>query len=285
MPLPPFRQAKESLGGRLRDLRKDAQLSGRQLAALAGWPPSKISKIEYGKQAPSEADIRVWCGHCRAAGQVPDLIASVRNIESQYVEVRRGLGTGTRRRQDASVRLVEQAMLVRAYDPLIVYGLLQTAEYARAVISQVIEFFEIPNDLEDGVRSRMDRQRFLYKGDRRFHVILGQQALLTMIGGADVMRGQLDRLLAVSSMPSVRLGIIPAAAAVRVLPTNAFAIYDDRLVKAETFSAELTISSPREIAVYARAHERLALSAVAGKDARALISSALRGLADGGRAN
>jgi transcriptional regulator with XRE-family HTH domain len=53
-------QAKEALGHRLRDLRKDAGLTGRQLALLAGWPNSKVSKIEYGKQTPTEDDIRLW---------------------------------------------------------------------------------------------------------------------------------------------------------------------------------------------------------------------------------
>ena len=97
-------QAKEALGNRLRDLRKDAGLTGRQLALLAGWQSSKVSKLEYGKQTPTEADIRVWCEHARAADQVADLVAAVRNIEAMYVEWRRKLRTGTRRRQQAQIR-------------------------------------------------------------------------------------------------------------------------------------------------------------------------------------
>ncbi|MGH3900805.1 MAG: helix-turn-helix domain-containing protein [Pseudonocardiaceae bacterium] len=79
-------QARETLGYRLRDLRKDAGLTGRGLATLAGWNSSKISKIEYGKQTPTEDDIRVWCHHCQAHDQIPDLIATVRNIEAMYTE-------------------------------------------------------------------------------------------------------------------------------------------------------------------------------------------------------
>jgi transcriptional regulator with XRE-family HTH domain len=79
-------QAKEALGARLRDLRRDAGLTGRQLAVLTGWPSSKVSKIEYGKQTPSEDDIRVWCQHARAEDQEADLIASVRDIETMYIE-------------------------------------------------------------------------------------------------------------------------------------------------------------------------------------------------------
>src|SRR4051812_22751947 len=82
-------QAKEALGGRLRDLRKDAGLTGTRLALLAGWHSSKVSKIEYGKQAPSEEDLRTWCGHCGALDQVDDLIATARDIEAMYVDWRR----------------------------------------------------------------------------------------------------------------------------------------------------------------------------------------------------
>ncbi|WP_245974636.1 Scr1 family TA system antitoxin-like transcriptional regulator [Thermomonospora umbrina] len=56
----------------------------------------------------------------------------------------------------------------------------------------------------------MERQQYLYRGDRRYNVLLGEQALYTDLGGPDVLRGQLDRLLAVVSLPRLSLGIIPA---------------------------------------------------------------------------
>ncbi len=106
-------QARQSLGQQLRDLRKNARFTGRGLAHLAGWHSSKISKIEYGKQTPTEEDIRVWCRLTSAECQVPDLIATVRNIESMYVEWRRMLSTGTRRRQSTSRRLESDTKLMR----------------------------------------------------------------------------------------------------------------------------------------------------------------------------
>ncbi|MBX6768780.1 MAG: helix-turn-helix domain-containing protein, partial [Actinomadura rubrobrunea] len=54
-------QAREALGVRLRELRQDARLTQRRLAELAGWHESKVSKIEHGKQTPSEDDISTWC--------------------------------------------------------------------------------------------------------------------------------------------------------------------------------------------------------------------------------
>jgi len=272
-------QAKEALGNRLRDLRRDAGLTGRQLALLAGWPGSKVSKIEYGKQTPTEADIRTWCQFTTADGQAPDLIATVRDIEIMYAEWRRKLRTGTRRRQEASIAIEAGTKLFRWFEPTLIPGIFHTSEYAAAVMRQVIDFFEIPDDLDAGVSARMERQQILYRGDHRIHGIIGEQALKTEVGGPEIMIGQLDRLLAVSSLPRVRLGIIPERAPYRV-PSNQFIMFDDHMVHVEAISAELTITQPREIALYAKAFHGLTAHAVYGSAARALITAELQHLTD-----
>ncbi|MBV9143351.1 MAG: helix-turn-helix domain-containing protein [Pseudonocardiales bacterium] len=267
-------QAREVLGHRLRDLRKDARLTGRGLAALAGWHSSKVSKIEYGKQTPTEDDIRAWCHHCQAPDQVPDLIATVRNIESMYTEWRRVLRVGTKKRQEASISLEAQTELFRWYEPVLVPGILHTAEYATAVMAQVIAFYRVPDDLTDGVAARMQRQHILYKGNHRFHFIIAQQALLTTVGDTQVMLGQLDRLLTFLSLPRIRLGIIPVTATYQV-PTNQFIMFDERLVHVETISAELAITQPREIALYAKTFHQLSKQAVYGQAAKDMINARL----------
>lgn len=270
----PLHEARQTLGQQLRDLRKDAELTGRGLALLAGWHSSKVSKIEYGKQTPSEEDVRVWCRHTSAENQIPDLIAAVRNIESMYVEWRRMLSAGTRRRQNASRRLESSTKLMRWFEPVLVPGILHTAEYARKVMSRVIEFYDVPDDLDAGVAERMERQTILYRGDHRFHFILAQQALHTMVGGVGTMIGQLDRLLAIMSLPRVTFDVIPSSTEYQV-PTNQFIIFDNRLVHVETVSAELSISQPREVALYVKAFRQLAGQAVTGPAARTLIMTAL----------
>jgi hypothetical protein len=268
-------QAREVLGNRLRELRRDAGLTGRDLAALAGWHSSKVSRIEYGKQSPSEDDIRTWCHHTDAQHQVADLIASLRGIEELWVEWRKQLSLGTKKRQKISVTLAQQTQLFRVYDPTVIYGMFQTAEYAAEIMRFGIKFHQATDDLEQGVAARMERQQYLYRGGRQFSVILGEQALRTNIGGPETMLGQLDRLLAVSSLPNVDLGLIPSRAQMPLAPSNGFIIFDDRLVMIETYSAELRITQPREIAVYAKAFSWLRESAVTGRHARALIKQAL----------
>lgn len=159
-------------------------------------------------------------------------------------------------------------------------GLLQTADYAAAVMSNVISFYQIPNDLDDAVTARMERQRILYQRDKRFHFLLGEQALYTTFGDNHVMIGQLDRLYSIIGMPRVTLGIVPRAARGTVVVENFF-MFDNRLVKVEGHSAGIQITQPREIALYGRAFDVLASLSVTGDEARRLIRAAAESRTDG----
>lgn len=271
----PAQQARDAFGARLRELRKDAQLTGRALATAAGWHEAKVSKIEHGRQPPSEEDLRAWCELCGCRDQLPDLIATVRHIEAMYVEWRREMQTGQRRLQESFVPLWERTHQFRIYEHGIIPGIFQTAEYATAIIAHNIERFKTPNDLEEAVAVRMERQRVLYSGDRRFLVVLEEQALRTRVGDQQTMAGQLDRILAVMGLQRVSLGIVPAMAERHAWPAEGFWIYDDAKVIVETRSAVLTISQPREIGIYADVFRRLQRSAVYGEAARGLIREIL----------
>ncbi|MFC4005813.1 helix-turn-helix domain-containing protein [Nonomuraea purpurea] len=269
-------RAREALGTRLREIRQQSGLTGRALAALAGWQLSKISKIEHGKQAATEADVRTWLRHCEREDALDDLVAAAHNIETLWTEWRRALRSGARQRQLRSIDLYERTRVFRAYNPNIIWGTLQTAEYAETLMRQLADFMgNGPTDIEAGVAARMERQQFLYRGDRRFNVILGEQALNTNIGGPGVMRGQLDRLLAVMTLPRLSVGIIPARASYEIWPGNMFIMFDDRMVMLETYSAELTVTEPGEVTMYGRAFALLQRSAVYGEPARRLVAEAL----------
>lgn len=269
------RDVRAAFGQQLRDLRKDAGLSGRQFAALAGWHPSKVSKIEYGKQTPTEEDVRTWCAQAGADEHLPDLIAGLRNIDAAYLEWRRVLGGGVRRRQQLAADIEATTRLIRGYDPALIPGLLHTPGYAEAIIRRVIEFNEVPNDVEAAVAARMERQQqFLYRGDHKVHYLVGEQALYTTVGDDEVMFGQLDRLLSAMTLPRVLLGIVPMMAPYRVSATN-FVIHDQQLVLVEGIAAALNLTQPREIAVYSRAFDALVQQSVTGRAARDLIATAI----------
>jgi transcriptional regulator with XRE-family HTH domain len=274
------------LGVRLREIRKEAGLTGRALAASIGCHYTKISRIENGSQAPSEENIKAWCRICRTEDQISDLIATARSIESMYVEWQRQTRTGMKRLMLSSVPRYERTNLFRIYEHNIIPGLFQTAEYSAAMLSYFVDFLDAPNDLDTAVEARMERQRIVYSGDRRFAVVLEEEAIRARVGDFDTMAGQLDRLLGVMSLPRVSLGIIPETAPRKVFTSVGFWIYDDAIVRVETPTASLEITQPREVRLYAKMFEQLQQSAVYGAEARALVTRAMADLASSwGNAN
>ncbi|NJC81543.1 helix-turn-helix domain-containing protein [Planosporangium mesophilum] len=271
-------QARQALGQRLRDIRVEAGLSARTLGRLMGRHPSKVSRIEHGVTPPSAADIRAWCGHCGATDQVDDMVASLRAVEGMYVELRRLTRTGMRHHQKSRVPLYERTRLFRIYEPGAIPGLFQTPNYARTLLGRIMAFNGIPDDREEAVAARMDRQRVVHSGEHRFAVILEEWALRCRIGSAEMMAGQLGHLINVASFPSVSLGIIPANIDRTMWSSPGFWIFDEDRVEIETPSAELTITQPREIAVYARTFAELSSMAVYGAAARSLITAAINDL-------
>src|SRR5262249_41868379 len=129
--------------------------------------------------------------------------------------------------------------------------------------------------VDAAVQWRMEGQGVLCTGEGEFQVVVEEQVRRAGVGDADVMAGQLDRLLAVMSLPRVRIGIIPAAGDRHSLTQGSFWMFDDSRVRIETVSASLTITQPRDIALYARVFELLQRSAVHGREARQLITRAL----------
>jgi hypothetical protein len=271
----PVGQARKALGARLREIRKDAQLTGRALSQACNWHYTKISKIEHGVTTPSELDIRSWCRVCDAQDQVADLIATVRAVESMYVEWQRHMRAGLKGSQAQSVPLYERTKHFRVYENAVIPGLLHTAEYGTAILRFWHDFLELPDDVDDAVATRMARQHILYTGRRRFSFVLEEQTLRTRVGDTDVMAGQLDRLLAVMSLSRVSIGIIPAAGERLCLTQGSFWIFDEERVEVENVSAGLDVTQPREVAVFGRAFALLQKSAVYGQAARELMQQAM----------
>jgi Domain of unknown function (DUF5753)/Helix-turn-helix domain len=274
------RQAQEALGVRLREIRKDAGLTARALAAATGQHFTRVSKIEHGVQPPSDRDIREWCRACKAVEQVPDLIATLRAVESAYLEFRRQSRAGMKRVLGAHTTvLYERTSVYRIYEHNVVPGLFQTADYAAAMLSFWIDFLNTPNDLGEAVAARMERQRVLYQRGKRFMAVLEEQALRVWFGDAMTQAGQLDRLLAVMSLPNVSVGIVPMMVERAGVPSAGFWIFDNSLVALETPTASIEVTRPSEIELYGRMFERLQTAAVYGREARALITRTISELA------
>lgn len=273
------KRAQREFGIRLRELRKDVGLTARALADATGQHYTRVSKIENGVQAPSAADVRAWCAACDAPDQVPDLIATLRSVESAYLEHRRQSRAGMRRALGAhTVERYEGTRHFRIYEHNAVPGLFQTAEYCSSMLAFWFRFLDAPTDVDAAVAIRMERQRVLYRSGRRIACVLEEQALGTWFGTADTQAGQLDRLLAVMSLPTVSLGIIPLMIEREAVGSAGFWIFDDELVALETPTASIEVTEPDELALYACMFDALRTSAVYGAEARSLVIRAIEEL-------
>ncbi len=148
--------------------------------------------------------------------------------------------------------------MFRVYETTFIPGLLNTAGYAAAMLRFWAGLMSLPADIDTAVAARMERQNVLYAGKRRFLFVIEEQALRTRVGDEEVMAGQLDRLLALMSMPAISLGIIPSAGERHSLTQGSFWMFDDSRVQVETVSARLDITQPAEIDLYSQVFEHAA---------------------------
>jgi putative ribosome biogenesis GTPase RsgA len=173
----------------------------------------------------------------------------------------------------------EKTQLFRGFENTVVPGLVQTPEYARARFAQVVMVHKIPNDINEAVKQRMQRQEMLYRPDKRFHLIITEAVLRYRLVLPDIMLGQLDRLMAISSMRNIKLGVIGFTTQYVTDPRHGFWLLDNDLVRVETYSAELNLRQPQEIELYNRIFEQHAAVASYGAAARAIIGRAMEALA------
>jgi Domain of unknown function (DUF5753)/Helix-turn-helix domain len=273
-------QARQQIADHLREIRLDASLTKRAVAAAAGWHESKCSRIEHAHTPPSDADIRAWCRICRADDQAADLIAASRAADSTWTQWRRLERPGLRRAQESVIPLWESTRRFRIYSPFLIPGPVQTAAYVRALLRAVRD--RRPNlvdDIDEAVAVRVAKQHVTYEGDHEFFVLLEENVLRHQIGGGAVLRGQLDYLRDAMALPSMTLGIIPFSADRSPLhPVEMFFLFDDAQVQVELVSGWLRVTQPSEVEMYAQAFARLSTMAVYGGAARALIGAALDAL-------
>ncbi|MEU3353430.1 helix-turn-helix transcriptional regulator [Streptomyces sp. NPDC037389] len=267
-----FQTARVALGARLRELRAEAGLNGKELAERLGWPPSKVSRLENGKQTPTREDLSAWAAAVGRDQATTELRGRLHSLENQYRTWRRQLAHGHRPRQELAFVEGQKTQLTRGVETALVPGLFQTADYARHVFRANVEFRQSPRDTEEAVRARIRRQEALYEAGRSFRFLLWESVLYARVCPPEVLAAQLDRLIGLIGLDTIELGIVPFSAPLRRTPSHGFWIYDDRLVIVETINAELWLDDADSIALYVRAWDWLAESAVYGHQAHRLIA-------------
>jgi transcriptional regulator with XRE-family HTH domain len=127
-------QAQGVLGARLREIRREAGLTARILAVATNQHFTRVSKIENGVQPPSDQDIRACCQVCDSEDQMSDLVATLRAVESAYLEFRRQSRVGMKRVPGAhTFKRYQQTYVFRIYEHDVTPGLSHTAAYSAAM--------------------------------------------------------------------------------------------------------------------------------------------------------
>ena len=268
-----YQTAREALGARLREFRVEAGLEGKDIAAALGWQPSKVSRLQNGKQTPTREDLTAWAravGRPEAEPELYGLLAGL-EMKQRHRSWRRQLAGGHRGRQEIAVRQTENTAVIRGLEVSRIPGLFQTPEYARVIFDSNAEFRGIPPTTEAAVEARMRRQEALYDPEKTFRFLVCEAALYHRSCPVDVMAEQLDRLYNLVGQRRIELGILPFGAQLRRTAPHAFWIYDRRLVIVETISEELWLTGAEDVELYERAWEWLAESAEYRAPARRLI--------------
>lgn len=250
--------SREQLGTRLRNLRTRAGLSGADLARVLNTNQPRISRIETGRSVPSLDDVRAWADATNAtAEEVAELGRLVQRLATEATSWRILHRLGLTQHQRELGELEQDARGIVVFQPTMVPGLLQIAEYARRVMSHGNPSTQA--DIAQAVRERLDRQSILFDQTKHFEFLLTETALRWRPGPAGMMREQLDRLISMASLPNVSLGVLmldQEAPDAFLHPFVIFELDDEALVTVETYSAEMQVNDPGEVAVYRRTLDR-----------------------------
>lgn len=254
------------LGARLRRLRKDAGVTRE----AAGWEirgsESKISRIELGRVPVKERDVADLLALYRAdARERAALLALVRRANAagwwqRYADIVPSWFL-------SYLGMEEAASQIRTYELQFVPGLLQTVDYARAVI-RLGHANASPAEVERRIQLRQGRQRILRRARPPLvWAVIDEAVLRRRIGGTEVMHAQLRALADAAQRPNVRLQIIPFRAGVHAATGCPFAVLRfpepelSDVVYVEQLTSALYLDRPGDVDDYAWAMERACMEA------------------------
>lgn len=262
------------LAAALRELRKAAAMTGVGAAREAGMSQPKISKFENGRLLPSVEDLgkllAVYKAGPERGDELLDLAAQLHTtVESNRTVLRRGAAI----KQDQIRRVESEATTLRYFSPVIVPGLLQTAEYMRRVLSIELSGAELARTMA----ARQERQQALYDPGRMFSFVLTEAVLRWGFVPGEVMAAQLGHLASLATLNGVELGVIPFSARPGDVPLHGYEIFDERLVTVGLEHATVTVTEPRDIARYLRMFQTMADAAICGEAARSFLLTLSRG--------
>jgi len=273
------------LGTELRRLRESASYKLEEVAGLLGVAPSTLSRIETGK-APTKS---AYLSHLLELYRVTDLGQRQVLVDMAREGHRKGwwaayddvLPSGL----GVYVGLEAEASGLRSYEISVVHGLLQTADYARAILRASAPR-HTADQIERLVDLRLERQRRLDEHPPLDLWVIHDEAVIRrVVGGPAVMRHQLAHLLVVAGLPGVTLQVLPFDSGAHAGHDGPFSIIgfpdrsDSEVVYVESAAGPLYLEKDRDVRASAEVFDRLRAAASPPDVSLDLISKAARELA------
>jgi transcriptional regulator with XRE-family HTH domain len=215
------------LRGELRRMRQEAGETQEQVAAAMQWSLSKLIRIENGSVSISRSDLKVLLEHYGI-------------VDDARIDELLALGKAARERSWWSVysdvappRLLQfveyeaAARITRSFEPLLIPGLLQTEEYTREVIGK-FDASEPKDRTDTLVALRLKRQELLKQDGPPpwFFFILDESVVRRLVGGREVMRGQIRHLIELASRRNVTIEIVPFSAGISRGMQGPFVVFE-----------------------------------------------------------
>ncbi len=269
-----------TLGAELARVREKAGLTGDQAAKKAGCAASTITNLEKGSAGVRR--IGIFTALLDAYGLGPDeqelLLDWYRNAKSDdwWTPMASVLPSG----MSAYLGFESGARIIHTWCPMVVYGLLQTEEYARALLEAARPVEDTTGEFIDStVEARMNRKRLITEGGIELVCVMDESALLNRVGDATVMRNQYEEIARLARLPNVTVKIVPSGAPAFRVTTGHFTVLDfDRhdlpgpVVASDTTSYETRVNSkPGTVKRYVRRFQALTSASLADHETPQLL--------------
>ncbi|MGW5865504.1 helix-turn-helix domain-containing protein [Streptomyces sp. NPDC055239] len=265
------------LGRRLQDLRERAGLKREEAARILRVAPATVRRMEMAEVALKIPYLQLLLKSYGVADDEADAFVTLAEEANKpgwwqrFHDILPGWFS-------MYVSLEGAASLIRSYEPHFVPGLLQTEEYARGVMRSGAIGQTRPEDVERYVALRMERQSLLSRDDApRLWIVMDETALRRPVGGSDVMREQIDKLLEAVELPHVTLQIAPFAAGPHpgtygpfVLFRFAMAELPD-MVYSEYLTGAVYLDARTEVATHLEVMDRMAAQAATAQRTKELL--------------
>ncbi|MDU0289638.1 helix-turn-helix transcriptional regulator [Saccharothrix longispora] len=266
-----------TLGAELRDLRKARGMSIIQLGELVGLSKSMLSRIERGERFLTETELASVLGAMGVVGaKRRELLALTRDASrSNWLAT----GADLPRQLKALVEYEQVATAITEVGPLLVPGLLQVPDYARAIM---IESGLSHADTEARVRARLDRQKAITR-ERPvpYLAIIDESVLRRPIGGTAVVAAQARHLLEVAERPNVTLRVVPEGRGWHAGLYGSFSLLESArtgpVVHLEHLRSNVFLDKPDDVQAYMDLKPTLLAAAAGAEDSVGVIAKYAKG--------